>query len=62
MGCAVAQAEVIKVIVVDSDGAPVPEVVVFVSSLTKSELTFALEKKLRTPHQEHVQAVQWSEY
>ena len=30
MGCTVAQAEVINVIVVDSDGAPVPEVVVFI--------------------------------
>ena len=32
------------------------------SSPTKTELTFALKKKLRTPHQEHAQAVQWSEY
>jgi hypothetical protein len=32
------------------------------SSLTKKELTFTLEKKLRAPHQEHTEAVQWSEY
>ncbi len=32
------------------------------SSLTKLELTFALQKKLRAPHHQQTEAVQWSEY
>lgn len=32
------------------------------SSLAKSELTFALQRKLRAPHHQQTEAVQWSEY
>jgi len=32
------------------------------SSLPKSELTFALQRKLRAPHHQQTEAVQWSEY
>ena len=32
------------------------------SSLPNSELTFALQKKLRAPHHQQNEAVQWSEY
>ena len=32
------------------------------TSPTKSDLTFTLEKKLRAPHHNHTEAVQWTEY
>jgi len=44
------------------DGEQERRKVVDNASSTKSELTFALQKKLRAPHQQKTKAVQWSEY
>ncbi len=44
------------------DGEQARRKVVANSSLIESELTFTLQKKLRAPHHQQTEAVQWSEY